>query len=183
MRRKLALDVIRDGQQTIPVDVWAIASALGIAVRTMPMPQDVSGKIMNKGGSPATISIAINSSHHLNRQRFTLAHELAHYVLHRDQITEVIDNPMFRADEHTMNSTEEHRANQLAANILMPASKINECKAQGVFHPKLLAQNFGVSEEAMRIHIGQQVDLLKPRGAEFEDEPGHGEAGAFHQDD
>ena len=168
--RRLALDVIREYQQTMPVDVWAIASALDITVGHLPMPQNVSGKIVNDRGSPPTISIIINAAHHLNRRRFTLAHELAHYVLHRDQITEVVDNTMFRVGRQTLNATEERQANQLAANILMPMPKIREYRAQGQLDAKELAQTFGVSEQAMRIHIGHQIDVVDPRGAEFEDE-------------
>ena len=48
--------------------------------------------------------------------------------------------------------------------------KIRDYKAQGHNDATDLARIFGVSEEAMRIHIGQRVDVVNPRGAEFEDE-------------
>jgi Zn-dependent peptidase ImmA (M78 family) len=34
--------------------------------------------------------------HHPNRQRFTLAHEIAHYVLHRDLVENgIVDDTMY----------------------------------------------------------------------------------------
>lgn len=170
--RQTALDIIRTHQETVPVDVWAIASDLGIRVTEIPLPQNVSGKIINNGDSPPTYAIWLNATHHTNRKRFTLAHELAHYILHGDLFTEIVDNTMYRHDAQlmTMSSVEERHANQLAANILMPMPKIREYRARGHLDPKDLARIFGVSEQAMRIHIGQQIDVVKPRGAEFEDE-------------
>ena len=36
--------------------------------------------------------LAVNSSHHINRQRFTLAHELGHFFLHEDMEEHVDQN-------------------------------------------------------------------------------------------
>lgn len=170
--RQTPLDIIRMHQETVPVDVWVIARDLGIRVTEISMPPTVSGKITNDGASPPTYAIWLNASHHTNRKRFTLAHELAHYILHGDLFTEIVDNTMYRHDAQlmTMSAVEERHANQLAANILMPMPKIREYRARGHHDPRELAQIFGVSEQAMRIHIGQQVDVVNPRGAEFEDE-------------
>lgn len=66
------------------------------------------------------------------RYRFTLAHELGHYVLHGDAIRTHLKNP---GDEplmlwETLNSTEykraEWQANTFASSILMPASHLQD---------------------------------------------------------
>ena len=152
---QLALDVVRRHQSTIPVDVWAIARDLGIEVRDVPMPDHISGKIKNLGGSPEHFSIWLNASHHINRKRFTLAHELAHYLLHRNEFVEIVDNTMFRQDGGTLDSAKERQANQLAANILMPYPRIKEHRRQTRADLNDLARIFGVSLDAMRIRMEQ----------------------------
>lgn len=66
--------------------------------------------------------ITTNSSHSYNRQRFSIAHEIAHFILHTEQIKErwQID----RDGEHSLLPEEETRADELAASILIPESLI-----------------------------------------------------------
>ena len=62
----------------------------------------------------------VNANHHPTRQRFTLAHELAHYILHRNKHSEFVDNTYFRSidSENPM----EYEANAFAGVLLMPES-------------------------------------------------------------
>src|SRR6202030_4863019 len=68
----------------------------------------------------------VNSLQHPNRQRFTIAHECGHLVLHRDLITHVvhIDKkfPVLRRDDKSATGSEriEIQANQFAAELTMP---------------------------------------------------------------
>src|SRR5438128_575652 len=64
----------------VPVDV--IASRRGIRVRFVRLDSELSGMIFFQ----SVPTIAINSLHHPNRQRFTLAHEIGHYELHWNEI-------------------------------------------------------------------------------------------------
>jgi predicted transcriptional regulator len=163
----LALDVVRKHQATIPVDVWAIARELGIEVREVPLPKNVSGKIKNLGGSPQQFSIWLNASHHTNRKRFTLAHELAHYLLHRNEFVEITDNTLFRQDGGTLDDAKERQANQMAANILMPYPQIKVQPRHVRNDLNALSRYFGVSLDAMRIRMEQS----RPRqGYELEEE-------------
>lgn len=83
--------------------------------------------------------IYINSSDPKNRQRFTLAHELGHYFLHKDYLQKkqhiVLDNQeniMFRPsvwqddDEETRKNDEE--ANFFAAELLMPEDMVRRAR-------------------------------------------------------
>jgi Zn-dependent peptidase ImmA (M78 family) len=77
----------KHGIKSPPVNVERIARSLGVKVEFAPFDDELSGMAFIKDGVPA---IGINSLHHPNRQRFTLAHELAHIVLHPDQLEKAV---------------------------------------------------------------------------------------------
>src|SRR5271154_163009 len=113
------------GIQEIPVPVEKIAKSLGARVRFSPLDDELSGMIFIKDGVPI---IGVNSLHHPNRQRFTVAHELAHLHLHREHISQRVHvdkrfaESMLRRDTVATTGTErlEIDANQFAAALLMP---------------------------------------------------------------
>ncbi len=75
------------------------------------------------------------------RRRFTYAHELAHFLLHKEHIGDGLrENPLFRS---ILSNQQEIEANKLAADILMPLPILNE-----------LAEIFDVSRSAMLIRLG-----------------------------
>src|SRR5688572_11543883 len=75
----------RMGINYSPVPVDMIAKQLGILVQAVPLDDHLSGITFIRNGNSV---IVVNASHHPNRQRFTLAHELAHHVLHRPYLSE-----------------------------------------------------------------------------------------------
>ena len=94
-----------------PVDVVKIAKDWGLAVEYVLRPRGLHGRLILER---AVIEVA--SRDHPNRQRFTLAHELGHYVLEH--------NPVFTdADSHSFEAPRginESEANYFAAALLMP---------------------------------------------------------------
>lgn len=140
--------------RSAPVDVEAMAEALGLAVNMdAALPADISGRIMRGGNGPAGYYIELNGRHSFNRRRFTLAHEIAHYLLHRDKIGDgVEDNALYRS---RLSDYIEIEANRLAAQILMPAKLVRDIHDAGLRQPAGLSQAFQVSEEAMRIRLEQ----------------------------
>jgi hypothetical protein len=94
--------IIAKHQIQAPVDVVAIASDLGLNVWAMDLPDSISGKIFAdpiNGGARTGFSIAVNSSHSTVRQRFTVAHEIAHFILHRQKLEggDLVDDAMYRS--------------------------------------------------------------------------------------
>ncbi len=145
--------VILRHQAKAPVDVTSIANELGINVWEMVLPEGISGKIFKDplNGGESGYSIGVNKSEWYLRKRFTLAHEIAHFILHRDQIgDELTDDAMYRSGLPTR---EEAQANRLAADILMPAHLILRLKASGCDSPSKMADALQVSEEAMKIRL------------------------------
>src|SRR2546423_2483107 len=70
--------------RTLPVPIQKVAKSLGAEIRFSPLDEELSGMIYIKSDVPI---IGVNSLHHLNRQRFTIAHEIGHLELHRDWLS------------------------------------------------------------------------------------------------
>lgn len=148
----LPVEIVGRFLNTAPVDLDGIAHELGIPVDIdIHLLEDVSGKIERAIGTPSGCRITINGRDHKNRQRFTLAHEIAHFVLHRDLIGDgVQDDAMYRS---RLRSELETQANRYAADILMPAKLMREKWRQGMTSFAGMAAAFGVSMDAARIRM------------------------------
>ena len=135
----------------IPVKLGSMAKELGIEVKKSPaLPRNISGKITKL---PTGYEIKINKYESLARQRFTLAHELAHFLLHRDEIDrlgEIADNVLYRSGA---SETIEYEANRLAAQIIMPDDAISERQKAIGNNIDQLAKEFGVSKAVVEIRM------------------------------
>ncbi len=117
------LEVIQKYQKGFPVKIGGLASELGLVVKKATLPGNISGSIKQEEG---VYVIRVNSHDVRARQRFTIAHEVAHYLLHRHLIGDgIIDNALYRS---SLPSKIESEANELAAQILMPPAHFLEAK-------------------------------------------------------
>jgi hypothetical protein len=151
MAEKLRLVNTYVGYFGVPVNVIGLAHRLGIRVYDAPWPENISGKIQKDRtrGGESGFAIFVNKSHPETRKRFTIAHEIAHYVLHEDKIGDgVFDDALYRSG---LPEKIEAQANGLAADILMPWSLLNPLVGK---EPSELAKMFKVSEQAMKIRLG-----------------------------
>jgi len=136
-------------QRTHPVKVGAIARDLGISVKEIDMSDDISGTLKREDGNWI---IRVNRRHSKTRQRFTVAHEIAHFILHRDKIgASISDDTFYRS---SLSDSIEREANRLAADILMPWHLVRAAVEKGARDPETLANVFEVSEAAMAIRVG-----------------------------
>ncbi len=144
---------IRKHQNKAPVDIIAIARELGISVYRSKEAVNVAGRIIhdqNRGGSSG-FAIFVNSADVPRRQRFTIAHEIAHFILHSDLIGDgITDDALYRSG---LSNKMEVEANKSAADILMPFHLVNSALSRDST-VKALADKFGVSESAMSIRLG-----------------------------
>lgn len=147
--------IIEQFQNDLPVSLSAIAGGLDLSVKAATLAPGISGEI--RPAADGKYVIRVNRHDVRKRQRFTVAHEIAHYLLHRDKIGDGIeDDVLYRSG---LSSAIEAEANRLAADILMPWLKVvelrEEAKEIGVGDEVLyMAEQFGVSEAAMRIKLG-----------------------------
>ena len=109
----------------LSVDIKAIIKAHGIEIDSVVLPDSISGLIHIDEKDNARI--VINAEHHRNRQRFTMAHELGHYVLHRNKGIH-IDKKSFSRNALSQSGLDliEVQANQFAAELLMPRELIEK---------------------------------------------------------
>ena len=150
-------EIVRRFTSNIPVKVGELATELGLKVTRTPLPSKISGLIQPSTEGRAGFEIRVNKYEVPDRQRFTVAHEIAHYLLHRDEIgSGVVDSIMYRS---TLTSRKETEANRLAADIVMPAKAVSaEFQRFGGRSTEEvveeLANIFRVSVSAMKVRLG-----------------------------
>lgn len=162
-----ARDLLAQFDQRLPVEVEAIAAGLGIDVRLEDLDDVVSGLLMLDGRGPL---VAINRGHHPNRRRFTIAHEIGHFRLHRQRTRFFLDaSPIFfrRDDAPPGNPRMEWEANRFAAELLMPTEAMRsliEADPIDIFDEidvRGLADKLAVSSQALTIRLAE-LGLVTP---------------------
>lgn len=160
---------------TVPVPIDRIIRQLGVEVeQAAELPDGISGEIGCKNGRYV---IRANAQDHAYRQRFTLAHELGHYALHRGLIGNGLDDDkMYRSELNIGNyanaqikRVHERQANAFAAKVLMPTELVHrkvEELSEGSEKVKLfdLYTMFQVSPSAMawrikNLNLADKVNL------------------------
>ena len=160
--RKL-LDAV--GVTEPPVPVAAIAEYLGATVRYAPYKGELAG-VLIRDDFERGIVIGVNSLHHSNRQRFTIAHECGHLRLHKGRQSYVDRSfRINRRDEVSSQATdaEEIEANRFAAELLMPYDLIKDDLM--TYRPDIededelreLVDRYGVSLQALTLRIRSVV--------------------------
>lgn len=154
-----AENIIKNHQKETPVQVIPIANALGLNVYKIENWGDnLSGKLQKDESSDAGFSIYVNANHSETRKRFTIAHEIAHYVLHRHLIEGeyLIDDTLYRSG---LSNSIEAAANKMAAEILMPWRLVDRTITGGTNKILDLAKTFQVSPSAMSIRLGVPAEF------------------------
>lgn len=116
--------VISKHQNSESVRVGEIAKELGLTVILATLPTLVSGEIRPDPNKQGKFIIKINMHEPKVKQRFTVAHEIAHYLLHSQLINDTIEESVLYRSK--LSNSIEAEANRLAADILMPPAKVNE---------------------------------------------------------
>ncbi|MEP3895687.1 MAG: ImmA/IrrE family metallo-endopeptidase [Litorimonas sp.] len=118
-----------------------------LTLRRKPLADGIDAYIRET--SPSRYEIGVNSNHSRTRQKFSMAHEFAHYQLHRDNLDglELGERILHRSDER---NHLEYQANSFAAALLMPEDifRTEVRRTQGDI--SALAERFGVSQLALR---------------------------------
>ncbi|BCE02406.1 ImmA/IrrE family metallo-endopeptidase [Marinicellulosiphila megalodicopiae] len=140
--------------EKFPVDPVSIGQKLGIRIVDAVLPEDIAGALLKKIGEGPIIML--HGKDPINRKRFTLAHELGHYV-HRLERGHFDDQEIDHVDHRNQDSRkgsdeEEISANRFAASLLMPAQKVKSlCKHKVDVYQ--LSEFFKVSTSAMKYRL------------------------------
>lgn len=133
--------------ESSPLDLSSLTRLLGIKMRFEPMDGEESGSLKKEKKTGGWV-MTINSLHHPHRQRFTIAHEIGHYIKHAALSDSFEDKAFFRnGDTNRMES----EANQFAAELLMPEEVFNNFISDKSKKVEDIAEYFQVSSMAVRI--------------------------------
>src|SRR6266545_4791055 len=150
--------LLEEHQYQIPIDVHQVARDLGLTVVEQDLEDQVSGVLVIRANGG---TIGVNKNHHINRQRFTIAHECGHYRLHHTGKVFIDATPVFFRDTTSAEgqSPQEIVANAFAAELLMPENKLREILREqpiDAFDENALrsvANQFEVSTQALTIRL------------------------------
>ncbi len=157
-------DVLQAARRSAPVDVHSLPESLGIRLKQAFLADSISGMLELSGNS---FLVTICATDPYTRQRFTLAHELGHYMLHRHLVGDGVDDDRaYRSTQvgkyHNtlIGPAEETEANRFAANLLMPRDLVDAEWAKRDSSVQSMAKLFQVSEHAMSIRLGVPYEAL-----------------------
>jgi Zn-dependent peptidase ImmA (M78 family) len=133
---------------TPAIDPFLIAREMGITVE---MQRGVPFSGMVSSDSEGA-HIIVNAAEVPWRQRFTVAHEIGHILLH--PLGEAFRDRTFAGNE------QERQANAFAADLLMPLWMVEPYAMKHGADSQRIAAIFEVSEQAMNIRLGNLVGRL-----------------------
>jgi hypothetical protein len=146
IHRQAARLLQRAGVTRAPVSLRDVVSALNLeVVQTAGEPFVCEAALQPVGDSHAIVLRGGTGEH---RRRFTIAHEIGHFVLH----------PHRRAPERGggVNAAwqlQEREADQFAADLLMPEGLVREAVLEHGDDARRLADQFDVSRQAMQARL------------------------------
>jgi Zn-dependent peptidase ImmA (M78 family) len=152
-----------------PVPVVSIANDLGINVyQTDDLKADEAGLIRKEDDGRYAIYINVNDNP--QRKRFTIAHEIGHFILHKQDLDKsgFIDRrkqPILKRitdslkDVSSKTQKREIEANEFAAELLMPQDKFEEVFGKSNDIDKI-ANYFNVSTAAATIRAKEVLGLV-----------------------
>ncbi len=166
MERRAEQLLVGAGVDTIPVPLGQVTAYLGIKVEFADLGEDCSAVLVRNGDRAV---IGVNEEHHPNRKRFSIAHEIGHFVLHDgDTYIDKGYRVHFRdLESGSGTKSEEMEANAFAAALLMPAKRVSDAFKQQPFELtgddslEKLAKTFNVSTQAMTYRL-VNLQLIQP---------------------
>lgn len=149
---------LREFCSSLDEDLIELANSLGVKVYEEELWPYESGYLEYAPtcGSASNYRIVVNKRHPPERRRFSVAHELAHFLLHKDDRSVSIRSERFhRSDDHfeyleKSDRLQEKEANAFAANLLMPTNLFKPAYQRLDGDVAKLAKLFFVSEIAAK---------------------------------
>ncbi len=134
-----------------PIVPREIAESYGLRVDVIDLPAD----LQNVAGfiDFSENQILVNSADHYNRQTFTIAHELGHFLMHRELFAAHPETykVLLRLPVDSQSDPLEKEANAFAADLLVPLEMLRLYRKYATEDD--LARLFAVSPEVIRYRI------------------------------
>ena len=162
--------------ESIPINIEGLIRAYGLELdKNADLSEGILGQLKYQDNN---FKILVKRTDHYYRKRFTMAHELGHFLLHKGKMAgNIIDDVNTLSGgysainrDSSISNKEEVEANNYAAQVLMPKDLlIKYAKDRGAFNSGKLddealqemATAFQVSKAAMKIRIeGLKNEIL-----------------------
>jgi Zn-dependent peptidase ImmA (M78 family) len=152
---KVTTDILQDlSIKELPIPVEEIAIKRGLEIKAYDLGENVSGALVIVDGKG---TIGYNPSESKVRQRFTVAHELGHYELHKHEKGLFVDKDfkvLFRDGNSSKGEIKnELEANAFAAALLMPEKFLLR---------EVVKQNFDLSDETALKELAKLFSVSVP---------------------
>lgn len=145
----------------VPVEIIKIANYYGFSVFEFDMEDEVSGMILVNDNTIEKYGtnkiIVVNSNHSSTRKRFTVAHELAHYIIQGKP------RKCYAHRDSGVYNSEEREANSFASALLMPEDDLRSFidsyevhygnKPTALNAVKLVMMRYNVSQSAAQVRL------------------------------
>jgi len=167
VRKRLIRRIVEDlleqaGVTAAPVPVERIAKQAGAQVAYESADDNLSGFLYRAAGKGKRPIIGINDEHNPRRQRFSIAHELGHLILHTGDPLHVdrgnaLQIKLRSEASSTGTDPDEKEANAFAAELLMPQKfverDLEDLDALDDDALQVLAEKYEVSQQAMAFRL------------------------------
>lgn len=162
-------DILDKYPSQLPVPVISIAKDLGLEIyETKDFEEWQSGSLKKEDEK---FVIYLNANHSASRKRFTIAHEIAHFLKHKKYLEdkgEIVEDTKQPIEKPALNRNSkvktadsqkylEAEANQLAAEILMPEDEFKKAWKESN-DVEDLSVRFGVSPTAITIRAKELLN-------------------------
>jgi Zn-dependent peptidase ImmA (M78 family) len=154
IRREAARLLDAAGVTHEPVPLRDIVSALNLELLQRRGEPFTSEAALESRGDGRTI--VLNGPGDERRRRFTIAHEIGHFVLHPERVSPERGGPANEAGRRV-----EREANQFAAELLMPEERVRRAFREHGGDVGRLCDRFDVSRGAMRARL-RRLGLIEP---------------------
>jgi Zn-dependent peptidase ImmA (M78 family) len=160
--RKAALELLkRCGINKPPVDLRTIVDKLGLSYEEVDyFPDDVDSLIIPIENRVVAV---VNLKQSKSRRRFSLAHEICHYLYHQDRsvLEEVptIDSPLAYSEHPSSKDPYEAEADIFAGELLVPLPMLKTVYRAGLTAADI-ARSFDVSEAVASIAMTNHFNAL-----------------------
>jgi hypothetical protein len=146
IRRQAARLLLSAGVARGPVPLRDVVSALNLeVVQTAGEPFSCEAALEPVGDGHRIVLRGASSE---RRRRFTIAHEIGHFVLHPHRVA-----PQRGGRGNAAWQAQEREADQFAAELLMPEDLVREAVLRYGLDADRLADSFDVSRQAMQARL------------------------------
>jgi Zn-dependent peptidase ImmA (M78 family) len=153
--------LIRGSEKNRRIDVVQLAKNLGLEVYSVDLPDEDSGCLKKGDVEPF---IEVNRNHPVTRQRFTIAHEISHYIKHQDQLELAGKLDRTKNYHDDVDLAIEDEADQTAAEILMPQYLIDDYLKEKDWGKLTKYSSRMIEEIADQFRVSRTMAITRLRG-------------------